>query len=45
MAERGMTRTDDSPWVAEPILRTIESDRDEAYLGRPEKPFARRNGA
>lgn len=44
MAERGMMRMDESAWVAEQILRAIESDRDEAYLGWPEKLFARLNG-
>ena len=44
MAERGMMRMDEAPWVAEQIVRAIEKDRDEAYFGFPEKFFARLNG-
>ena len=44
MAERGMMRMDDAHWVAEQIVRAIEKDRNEAYLGFPEKFFARING-
>lgn len=43
MAERGMMRMDDAQWVAGEIVRAIEKDRDEAYLGFPEKLFARIN--
>lgn len=44
MAERGMMRMDDAGWVAGEIVRAIEKDRSEAYLGFPEKLFARING-
>jgi short-subunit dehydrogenase len=43
MAERGMMRMDDARWVAGQIVRAIEKDRREAYLGFPEKLFARIN--
>lgn len=43
MAERGMMRMDDAQWVAEQIVRAIEKDSNEAYLGFPEKLFARIN--
>lgn len=43
MAERGMMRMDDARWVAGQIVRAIEKDRQEAYLGFPEKLFARIN--
>jgi len=44
MAERGMMHMDDAGWVAGEIVRAIEKDRPEAYLGFPEKLFARING-
>ena len=44
MAERGMMRMDEAQSVAEQIVRAIEKDRNEAYLGWPEKLFARING-
>lgn len=43
MAQRGMMRMDDARWVAGQIVRAIEKDRQEAYLGFPEKLFARIN--
>ena len=43
MAERGMMRMDEVPWVAARIVKAIEQDRDEAYLGFPESLFARLN--
>ena len=44
MAERGMMRMDDVGWVAKRIVKAIEQERDEAYLGFPESLFARING-
>lgn len=44
MAERGMMHMDDADWVAGQIVRAIEKDKPEAYLGFPEKLFARING-
>jgi len=44
MAERGMMHMDDPIWVAGRILKAIEQQRDEAYLGFPESLFARING-
>lgn len=43
MAERGMMRMDDADWVAGEIVRAVEKDRNESYLGFPEKFFARIN--
>jgi len=43
MAERGMMRMDDAAWVAARIVRAIEKDKDEAYLGFPESLFAHIN--
>lgn len=43
MAERGMMRMDEAEWVAARIVRAIEKDKDEAYLGFPESLFARIN--
>lgn len=44
MAERGMMHMDDAQCVAESIVRAIEKDKNEVYLGFPEKLFARING-
>lgn len=44
MAERGMMRMDAPEPVALAIVRAIERDRKEAYLGFPEGLFARING-
>lgn len=44
MAERGMMHMDDAKCVAESIVRSIEKDKNEVYLGFPEKLFARLNG-
>ena len=44
MAERGMMHMDKAEWVARAIVRAVERDRDEAYLGFPESLFARING-
>ena len=44
MAERGMMRMDNAHWVATRIVRAIEQDRKEVYLGFPESLFARING-
>jgi len=44
MAERGMMHMDDAQCVAESIVQAIEKDKNEAYLGFPEKLFARING-
>jgi short-subunit dehydrogenase len=43
MAERGLMRMDDAHWVAARIVKAIEKERDEAYLGFPESLFARIN--
>lgn len=43
MAERGMMRMDEARWVAMKIVRAIEKEKNEAYLGFPEKLFARIN--
>ncbi len=39
-----MMHMDDPIWVAGRILKAIEQERDEAYLGFPESLFARING-
>lgn len=44
MAERNLMRMDDPAWVAARIVRAIERQRSEAYLGFPESLFARLNG-
>jgi short-subunit dehydrogenase len=44
MAERKMMRMDEPGWVAARIVRAIEEERGEAYLGFPESLFARLNG-
>jgi short-subunit dehydrogenase len=44
MAERGMMHMDAPEPVAQAIVRAIERDRKEAYLGFPEGLFARING-
>jgi short-subunit dehydrogenase len=44
MAEQGMMRMDEVDWVAQRIVKAIEQERDEAYLGFPESLFARING-
>jgi short-subunit dehydrogenase len=44
MAERGMMHMDDAKCVAESIVRAIEKEKNEVYLGFPEKLFARLNG-
>ena len=43
MAERGMMHMDRADWVAHAIVKAIERNRDEAYLGFPESLFARIN--
>ncbi len=43
MAARGMMHMDEPQPVAEAIVRAIEKDRAEAYLGFPESLFARIN--
>jgi short-subunit dehydrogenase len=43
MAERGMMRMDEAGWVASRIVKAIEKEKDEAYLGFPESLFARIN--
>jgi short-subunit dehydrogenase len=43
MAERGLMRMDEAHWVAQRIVRAMERDRDEVYLGFPEALFARVN--
>jgi short-subunit dehydrogenase len=43
MAERGMMRMDETAWVAARIVRAIEQDKNEVYLGFPESFFARIN--
>jgi short-subunit dehydrogenase len=43
MAELGMMRMDEPRWVAQQIIRAIEKERDETYLGFPESLFARIN--
>jgi len=44
MAARGMMHMDEASWVAARIVKAIEKDRDEVYLGFPESLFARING-
>jgi short-subunit dehydrogenase len=44
MAARGMMNMDEPLPVARAIVRAIERDRSEAYLGFPEILFARING-
>ena len=39
-----MMRMDNAHWVATRIVRAIEQDRKEVYLGFPESLFARING-
>jgi short-subunit dehydrogenase len=43
MAELGMMHMDDPEWVVKKIVRAIEQEREEAYLGFPESLFARIN--
>lgn len=43
MAALGMMHMDDPQWVAQRIVRAIEKERDETYLGFPESLFARIN--
>jgi short-subunit dehydrogenase len=43
MAELGMMHMDDPQWVAQKVVRAIEKEKDEAYLGFPESLFARIN--
>ena len=43
MASRGMMRMDEPEPVAKAIVRAIEKERSEAYLGFPESLFARIN--
>ena len=43
MAELGMMHMDEPRWVAQMIVRAIEKEKDEAYLGFPESLFARIN--
>lgn len=44
MAARGMMHMDEPEPVARAIVRAIEKERSEAYLGFPESLFARLNG-
>lgn len=44
MTELGMMRMDEPEWVARKIVRAIEKEREEVYLGFPESLFARING-
>ncbi|MFC5527077.1 SDR family oxidoreductase [Rhodanobacter ginsengisoli] len=44
MAAEGMMHMDEPVWVATRIVRAIEQERNEAYLGFPESFFARLNG-
>lgn len=44
MAERRLMHMDEPSWVAARIVRAIENERNEAYLGFPESLFARLNG-
>ncbi len=44
MAARGLMRMDEPAAVARSIVKAIERDRSEAYLGFPEGLFARLNG-
>lgn len=43
MAARGMMHMDEASWVAARIVKAIEQEKDEAYLGFPESFFARVN--
>ena len=43
MAELGTMHMDDPQWVAQKIVRAVEKEWDEAYLGFPESLFARIN--
>jgi len=44
MARQGLMNMDEADPIAQAILRAIERDRDEVYLGFPESLFARING-
>jgi short-subunit dehydrogenase len=44
MAEQGLMRMDEPQWVAGMIVRALERDADDVYLGFPESFFARLNG-
>jgi short-subunit dehydrogenase len=44
MAEVTKMNMDDPAWVAERIVKAIENDAKDVYLGFPEKLFARLNG-
>ena len=44
MAELGMMHMDDPQWVVAKIVRAIEKEKEEVYLGFPEGLFARLNG-
>ena len=43
MAAEGMMHMDDAGWVARRIVRAIEREKDEVYLGAPERFFSRVN--
>ena len=43
MAEMGLMHMDQPRWVVKRILRAIEKEKDEAYIGFPESVFARIN--
>jgi short-subunit dehydrogenase len=44
MAEQGLMHMDEPQWVAKKIVRALERDADDVYLGFPESFFARLNG-
>jgi len=44
MAEQGLMHMDDPNWVAMKIVRALERDANDVYLGFPESFFARLNG-
>ncbi len=43
MAEQGLMRMDEIEWVAAKIVKAMEQNRDEVYIGFPESWFARIN--
>ncbi len=43
MAELGLMHLDNPQWVAKKIVRAIENNKNEAYIGFPESLFARLN--
>jgi short-subunit dehydrogenase len=44
MSELGLMHMDNPQWVVKKIIRAIEENKEEAYIGFPESLFARLNG-